>query len=122
MSKYDCLADGMFWSNLLIDVARDPRCSASTTGDSPVTVIDCSTLPHLELDVDLKGAADLDAHAVASDGAEALERERQRVIAERRFSNRYRPCASVTSTAAPPIRAGLEASTVTPARTPPCHP
>src|SRR5262249_36410083 len=36
-----------------------------------------------------------------------------------RFSSRYSPCASVTSAAAPPIRAGLAASTVTPTRTAP---
>ena len=44
-SKYDWRAVGTFARSSLLKLVVTPACSASTTGASPLTVIDCSTFP-----------------------------------------------------------------------------
>ena len=44
-SKYDCRAVGTLARSSLLKFVVTPAWSASTTGASPLTVIDCSTFP-----------------------------------------------------------------------------
>src|SRR5262245_52375027 len=116
MSKYDCRAEGMFWSISWLMLVVMPECSASTTGDSPVTVIDCSTLPTLSW-MSICSVRPTSTRTPSRRTVPKPCSEKVRTYSPSgRFSNRYKPCESVTSTAAPPIRDGLAASTVTPAR------
>ena len=98
----------MFCSISWLKLLLMPECTASTTGDSPVTTIDCSTLPTFSCDVELNGAADLDADRLAPDVPKPCSVKVSDVLAERQVLEAVESLAvgDFDGGAADPRRAG----------------